>query len=105
MARWAIELIEFGIQYKTRLTLKGQILADFLAEIPQQETKSDSSSWWTLNVYGALRQAGARLGLQLKTSTGEIIKQAIHLDFPASNNEAKYESIIVRINLEISVSS
>ena len=35
MARWAIELSEFGIQYKLRLTLKGQILANFLVEIPQ----------------------------------------------------------------------
>ena len=55
MARLAIELSEFCIQYKPRLALKGQILAGFLAEVPQQETKSDSSSWWTLNVDGASR--------------------------------------------------
>ena len=35
MAQWVIELSEFGIQYKPRLELKGKILADFLAEIPQ----------------------------------------------------------------------
>ena len=35
MARWAIEISEFGIQYKPRLTLKGQILVNFLVEIPQ----------------------------------------------------------------------
>ena len=29
MARWAIELSEFGIQYKPRLALKGQVLTDF----------------------------------------------------------------------------
>ena len=34
LARWAIELSEFGIQYKPRLAKKGQVLADFLAEIP-----------------------------------------------------------------------
>ena len=96
MARWAIKLSEFGIQYKPCLALKGQILADFLAEIPQQETKSDSSGWWTLNVDGASRQTGAELGLQLKASIGEIIEQAIHLDFPVSNNEAEYEAIIAR---------
>ena len=45
MARWAIELSEFGIQFKTRLALKGQVLADFLAEIPQQEMVPDSSGW------------------------------------------------------------
>ena len=77
MAQWAIELSEFGIQYKPRLALKGQILADFLAEIPQEETKSDNAGWWTLNVDGASRHTRARLGLQLKAPTGEIIEQAI----------------------------
>ena len=52
MAQWAIELSEFGIQYKPRLALKGQVLADFLAEVPQQEMEPDNSGWWTLNVDG-----------------------------------------------------
>ena len=37
MARWAIDLSEFGIQYKPHLAKKEQILVDFLAEIPQQD--------------------------------------------------------------------
>ena len=43
MARWAVELSEFDIQYKPRLAMKGQVLADFLAEVPQQEIKLDNS--------------------------------------------------------------
>ena len=31
MARWAMELSEYGIQYKPRLSKKGKVLADFLA--------------------------------------------------------------------------
>ena len=54
---------------------------------------------------GTLRQTGAGLGLQLKALIGEIIEQAIRLDFPASNNKAKYEAIIVGIDLAIFVSS
>ena len=54
---------------------------------------------------GALRQSGAELWLQLEASTGEIIEQAIRLDFPASNNEAEYEAIIVGLDLVIFVSS
>ena len=50
MDRWAIELSEFGIQFKPRITLKGQVLADFLEEIPQHEMEPDDSNWWTLNV-------------------------------------------------------
>ena len=44
MAQWVIELSEFCIQYKLCLAMKGQVLADFLAEVTQQETKSDNSS-------------------------------------------------------------
>ena len=52
--RWALNFCFPLLQYKPRMALKGQILADFLAKIPQQETKSDSSSWWILNIDGAL---------------------------------------------------
>ena len=34
MARWAIELSEFGNQYKPRLAIKRHILTNFLVEIP-----------------------------------------------------------------------
>ena len=105
MAWWAVELSEFGIQYKPHLELKGQILADFLVEVSKQEMKSDNSNWWTLNVDGASRQTRAELRLQLKAPTKEIIEQAICLDFPSSNNEAEYEAIIVGLDLAISVSS
>ena len=74
MAQWAIELSEFGIQFKPRMTLKGQVLAEFLAEIPQQEMEPNSSGWWTLNVDGASRQTRAGSGLQLKALTGEVIE-------------------------------
>ena len=50
MVRWAIEQSEFGIQYKPRLGLKGQILENFLAEIPQQDAEPNNSGWWILNV-------------------------------------------------------
>ena len=32
MVKWAIELSEFDIRYKPRVAVKGQILADFIAE-------------------------------------------------------------------------
>ena len=45
MARWAMELSEYGIQYKLRLSKKGQVLADFLVEIPQPNTCPDEKGW------------------------------------------------------------
>ena len=45
MARWAVELSEYGIQYKPRLAKKEQVLENFLAEIPHIETCPDSLNW------------------------------------------------------------
>ena len=63
MARWAIELSEYGIQYRPRLSKKGQVLADFIAELPQSEARPDSSDWWILNIDRASRQTKAGIGL------------------------------------------
>ena len=74
MARWAIELSEFGIQYKPRLELKGQVLVDFLAKLPQPDMDQDDDGWWILNVDGASRHIGASVDLQLKAPTGEDVE-------------------------------
>ena len=43
--------------------------------------------------------------MQLKSSTGEKIEQAIHLGFSASNNESEYEAIVTEIELVATVSA
>ena len=89
MAHWAMELSEYGIQYKPRLSKKGQVLADFLEEIPQPGTCPNGKGWWTLCVDGASKQSGAGIGLQLTSPTRERIEQAVRLGFSASNNESE----------------
>ena len=103
MARWAIELSEYGIQYKPRLSKKGQVLTDFLVELPQPNTRSNSEGWWTLYVDGASRQSGANIGLQLTSPAGERIEQAVRLGFDASNNESEYEALIAGVELALAV--
>ena len=103
MARWAMELSEYGIQYKPRLSKKGQVLVDFLAELPQPNTRTNSEGWWTLWVDGASRQSGAGIGLQLTSPVGERIEQAVCLGFDASNNESEYEALIAKVELTLAV--
>ena len=103
MARWAMEMSEYGIQYKPRLSKKGQVLADFLAEIPQPDTCPDEKGWWTLCVDGASGQSGVGIGLQLTSPTGERIEQAVRLGFSAFNNELKYEAMIADLKLALAV--
>ena len=84
---------------------KGQVFADFIAEIPQSETHPESSNWWTLNVDGASRQTGEGIGLQLKSPARERIEQAIRLGFNASNNESEHEALLSEIELATVVST
>ena len=105
MARWAIELSEYNIQYKPRLSKKGQVLVDFIAKLLQSETCPDNLDWWTLNIDGASRQTGASVGLQLKSPSEDKIEQAIRLGFSASNNESEYEAILAGLELETALST
>ena len=103
MARWAMELSEYGIQYKPRISKRGQVLADFLVELPQPNTRPNSEGWWTLCIDGASRQSGSGIGLQLTSPTEEKIEQAVCLGFDASNNELEYEALIAGIELALAV--
>ena len=44
LALWAIELNEFDIQYRPRTAIKGQIVADFIAEFTGDEDKGAKES-------------------------------------------------------------
>ena len=57
---WAIELSEFDIQYRPRTAIKGQIVADFIAEFTHDEDKgAKESPHWSIYTDGSSnRQAG-----------------------------------------------
>ena len=58
MLRWVIELSEYGIDYQPILSLKGQVMADFITELPKARApnkKSTPDDWWSLHVDGASR--------------------------------------------------
>ena len=54
---------------------------------------------WTLHVDGSSTNKGAGAGVQLQSPTGELIRQSFSFGFPASNNEAEYESLIAGLRL------
>ncbi|RVW24837.1 hypothetical protein CK203_105106 [Vitis vinifera] len=73
MLQWAIELSEFGIEFQPRLSMKGQVMADFVLEYsrrPSQRQESSEKEWWTLRVDGASRSSGSGVGLLLQSPTG-----------------------------------
>ncbi|RVW86235.1 hypothetical protein CK203_046109 [Vitis vinifera] len=56
MMKWAIELSEYDIQYKPHLSLKGQILANFIVKLPKKWVQTNTiNHWWILHVNRASR--------------------------------------------------
>ncbi|KFK22070.1 hypothetical protein AALP_AAs48547U000400 [Arabis alpina] len=100
LAKWAIELSEYDIEYKGRTCNKSQVLADFLIELPEdQSAKEVRPGIWELHVDGSSSKNGSGVGIRLASPTGEILEQSFRLGFRASNNEAEYEAIIAGMRL------
>ncbi|XP_048611680.1 uncharacterized protein LOC125585976 [Brassica napus] len=101
LTKWAIELGELDITYKNRTAAKSQVLADFLIELAPdlEQDRTLPNPNWTLHVDGSSTNRGAGAGVQLQSPTGELIRQSFSFGFPASNNEAEYESLIAGLRL------
>jgi len=104
LAKWAIELSEFDLDFRARTSLKSQVLADFLIELPLASPASDVPSQpWIFHVDGASSKHGSGAGVCLKSPSGEILNQSFRLAFNASNNKAEYESLLAGLRLSIGV--
>lgn len=87
--------------------MKGQVMEDFIVEVPQPhtlDTESSKAGWWILHVDGVSRSSGLRVDLLLESPTGKQLEQSICLEFPASNNETEYEVIMSGLSLAIALS-
>ena len=100
MALWAIELNEFDVQYHPRTIVKGQIVADFIAEYTQSECKgAEGLGLWSIYTDGSSNQHARDAGVVIQTLEGDKIECMIRLDFPTTNNEAEYEALVARLDL------
>ncbi|XP_076942475.1 uncharacterized protein LOC143612353 [Bidens hawaiensis] len=88
-----------------RPAIKGQVLADFLTEIPddkvqeclneqQPPTPTNESKKWILFTDGASSGEGSGTGLKLVNPDGQEFTYAIMLNFKSTNNEAEYEAFM-----------
>ncbi|XP_073125146.1 uncharacterized protein [Henckelia pumila] len=102
MVKWAVELSQYGIEYRPRPAIKAQILADFLVEMTVTQ-KEISTPTWMVYVDGSSTSSGSGAGIIVESPQGDKFQYAIKFLFPATNNEAEYEAFIMGIKLALSV--
>ena len=91
---------QFDIEYRPRAAIKAQVLADFIVEFTYPYKEEDPSmETWTVQTdgFGMKKVGGA--GVVLISLEKETLKYAVRLQFPAKNNEAKYEALLTGLSL------
>ena len=111
IAKWGTILKAFNIKYMPCTSVKGQVLADLVAEFTEPEIEALPSDGnideklvgtisqyclptWEVHVDGASNQKGSGVGLVLMSPEKVVIKKSLRLDFSATNNEAEYEALL-----------
>ena len=111
IAKWGTILGAFDIKYMPRTSVKGQVLADLVAEFTELETVELPSGGnmdeklvgtisqyclptWEIYVDGASNQKGSGVGLVMMSPEKVVIEKSLRLDFLATNNEAEYEALL-----------
>ena len=116
IAIWNTILGAFDIKYMPRTSIKGQVLADLMAEFAEppmeivaKEQNMDGKSVgvisapgpprWKVYIDGATNQRGSRVALVLISPKQTVIEKSLRLGFPATNNEAEYEALLQGITM------
>ena len=111
IAKWGTILGAFDIKYMPHTSMKGQVLADLVAEFTEpgvDELLADRNkdeklvdmisqycpSTWEVHVDGASNQKGSGVGLVPTSFEKVIVEKSLRLDFPATNNDAEYEALL-----------
>ncbi|XP_073033783.1 uncharacterized protein [Primulina eburnea] len=93
MFKWTFVLGEYDIDYKPRAAIKVQALSDFLLEMIQPYEEEV----WRVFVDGPSCLSGCGVGVVIIAPPGENSKLALRIDSRVTNNEVKYEAVLIGI--------
>ncbi|XP_070008000.1 uncharacterized protein [Nicotiana sylvestris] len=118
--KWQILLSEFDIVYITQNAVKGQALADHLAENPVGgeyeplktyfldeevsfvgEDITEAYDGWMMFIDGDANFKEVGIGVVLISKTGQHYPVSTKLRFPCTNNMVKYEACILGLNMAV----
>ncbi|KAG9458214.1 hypothetical protein H6P81_002722 [Aristolochia fimbriata] len=116
LAKWALLLSEFEIDFVPQRAIKGQALANFLAdhpipaeweiseEFPDEEIfLVEILSPWEMYFDGAARRSGAGAGVLFISPNKDLLPYSFVLTQTCSNNEAEYQAILLGLGMAVEI--
>ncbi|PKI73186.1 hypothetical protein CRG98_006432 [Punica granatum] len=117
IAKWRCQLTKYDIEYVSRTSVKGQAIADHLAEFPIEDNTPIDPNFpdegilqvddegekpkWKMYFDGAVNSTGSGIGTVLISPDGRYYPIAAKIDFPCTNNVAEYEACILGLQAAI----
>ena len=115
LAQWLLQLSEFEIIAITPTAVRGQTIADLLANFPGEDSWDVTDdvpgelpavalvetvgAAWTLHFDGSSTTSEGGAGIVLSKSIGEIVGMSFKLDFPCTNNMVEYEAYLMGLTV------
>ncbi|GJR19152.1 reverse transcriptase domain-containing protein [Tanacetum coccineum] len=106
LQKWSIELGEYAIHNRPRVSVKGQILPEFIVERPEEdspdtlmESEEELPDPWILFIDESSYTDGFGAGLILTNTEGMEFTYALRFRFDAMNNKAEYKALIVGLRI------
>ncbi|PKI39932.1 hypothetical protein CRG98_039676 [Punica granatum] len=117
IAKWRCQLTEYDIEYVPRTSVKGQAIADHLAEFPVEDDtlinsdfpdegilqvdEEENGTAWKMYFDDAMNSTGSGIGAVLISPDGRYYPIAAKVDFHCTNNVAEYEACILGLQAAI----
>ena len=114
LAKWAVILQQYDIVYVPQKAVKGQALADFLAnhpipsdwelceDLPDEEVfYAEIMEPWTMYFDGAARRSGAGVGIIFISPEKHMLPYSFTLSELCSNNVAEYQALIIGLQIAL----
>jgi ribonuclease HI len=100
LGKWAYTLVEYDLSYEPLRAMKGQVVADFIADhvvMSDDETFLVELKPWSMFFDGSVCGKGQGVGCVLVSPNRESFKIAIRLEHACTNNQAEYEALLYRL--------
>jgi hypothetical protein len=103
IAKWAMELCPFDLEFTHRDTIKSQTLADFMVEWTNLSilTTQEPVDYWKMYFDGSLTIDGVGAGILFISPTNEQLRYILRIHFLASNNVAEYEACFHGLHIAV----
>ena len=109
IGKWTMALSEFSLQYVPQKAVKGQALADFLAQHPSPYNFGEDNveigmieardNFWKLYFDGSSTSTSTGVGMVIQSPQRHRWYFSLKLDFECTNNQAEYEALVIGLDI------